>query len=108
MTKASWRNPTGVHPFAQLGGAVAMSSEHWSFHDAKNRFGAIVEAARRGQPQIVSRRGVPAAVVLSIEDYERFASERSPTPPTFTDVLLSLPQDDGDFEPFDAGLRDWE
>ncbi len=89
-----------VRPFTQLGGAVAMSSEHWSFHDAKNRFGAIVEAARRGQPQIVTRRGVPAAVVLSIEDYERFAPERSPTAPTFTDVLLSLPQDDGDFESF--------
>jgi antitoxin Phd len=85
-----------------------MSSEHWSFQDAKSRFGAIVEAARRGQPQIVTRRGVPAAVVLSIEDCEHFARERSPTVPTFTDVLLSLPQDDGDFESFDAGLRDWE
>jgi len=85
-----------------------MSSEHWSFQDAKSRFGAIVAAARRGQPQIVTRRGVPAAVVLSIEDYERFAPERSPAAPSFTDVLLSLPQDDGDFEPFDVGLRDWE
>ena len=85
-----------------------MSSEHWSFQDAKSRFGAIVEAARRGHPQIVTRRGVPAAVVLSIEEYERFAEHRHPTAPSFTDLLLSLPQDDGDFEPFDAGLRDWE
>jgi len=85
-----------------------MSSEHWSFHDAKSRFGAIVEAARGGCPQIVTRRGVPAAVVLSIEEYERFAGHRHPTAPGFTDLLLSLPQDDGDFEPFDAGLRDWE
>ena len=82
-----------------------MSSERWSFQDAKSRFGAIVEAARRGRPQIVTRRGVPAAVVLSIEDYEQFAPPRDPAGPRFTDLLLSLPQDDGDFQPFDAGLR---
>jgi prevent-host-death family protein len=85
-----------------------MSSERWSFQDAKSRFGAIVEAARRGRPQIVTRHGIPTAVVLSIEDYERFAPHREPAPTSFTDLLLSLPQDDGDFQPFDSGLRDWE
>jgi prevent-host-death family protein len=84
-----------------------MSSERWSFQDAKSRFGAIVAAARRGRPQIVTRRGVPAAVVLSIEDYEQLAPPRDLAGPSFTDLLLSLPQDDGDFQPFDAGLRDW-
>jgi len=87
-----------------------MSSERWSFQDAKRQFGAIVAAARRGRPQIVTRRGVPAAVVLSIEDYAPFAPfapPRDPAGPSFTDLLLSLPQDDGDFQPFDAGLRDW-
>ena len=38
--------------------------------DAKNRFGQRLEAARRA-PVTVTKKGRPAAVVLSIEDYER-------------------------------------
>ena len=38
--------------------------------DAKNRFGQLLDAARRA-PVTVTRKGRPAAVVLSIEDYER-------------------------------------
>jgi prevent-host-death family protein len=38
--------------------------------DAKSRFGQLLEAAQRA-PVTVTRKGRPAAVVLSIEDYER-------------------------------------
>jgi antitoxin Phd len=38
--------------------------------DAKNRFGQLLEAAQRA-PVTVTKNGRPAAVVLSIEDYER-------------------------------------
>ena len=38
--------------------------------DAKNRFGQLLEAARR-EPVTVTKQGRPAAVMLSIEDYER-------------------------------------
>ena len=38
--------------------------------DAKNCFGQLLEAARR-EPVTVTQQGRPAAVVLSIEDYER-------------------------------------
>jgi len=38
--------------------------------DAKNRFGQLLEAARR-EPVTVTKKGRPAAVMLSIEDYER-------------------------------------
>lgn len=38
--------------------------------DAKNRFGQLLEAAQRA-PVTVTRKGRPAAVVLSVEDYER-------------------------------------
>ena len=38
--------------------------------DAKNRFGQLLDAAQRA-PVTVTRNGRPAAVVLSIEDYER-------------------------------------
>lgn len=37
---------------------------------AKNRFGQLLEAAQRS-PVTVTKKGRPAAVVLSIEDYER-------------------------------------
>jgi len=38
--------------------------------EAKNRFGQLLEAARR-EPVTVTKQGRPAAVMLSIEDYER-------------------------------------
>jgi prevent-host-death family protein len=38
--------------------------------DAKNRFGQLLDAAQRA-PVTVTKNGRPAAVVMSIEDYER-------------------------------------
>lgn len=63
----------------------------WTLQDAKNRFSAVVNAACAGTPQVVTRRGKPAAVVLSMHDYEVFL-ERSKAPaPQFTEFLLSMP-----------------
>lgn len=42
--------------------------------DAKNRFGQLLDAARR-TPVTVTKNGRPAAVMLSIEDYERMRGE---------------------------------
>ena len=41
----------------------------WTVQDAKNRFSAVVEAPLSGIPQQVTRRGKPAVVVLSADDY---------------------------------------
>jgi antitoxin Phd len=38
--------------------------------DAKARFGQLLDAAERA-PVTVTRKGRPAAVVMSVEDYER-------------------------------------
>ncbi len=38
--------------------------------DAKNHFGQLLDAAQR-EPITVTKKGRPAAVVLSVEDYER-------------------------------------
>ena len=44
----------------------------WPLQDARNRFSAVVDAAIAGDPQRVTRRGRPAAVVvLAVEEYER-------------------------------------
>jgi prevent-host-death family protein len=38
--------------------------------EAKDKFGALLEVARR-EPVTIARKGRPVVVVLSIEDYER-------------------------------------
>lgn len=70
----------------------------WSLQDAKNRFSAVVEAARRGEPQRVTRRGKPAVVVISVEEYERLQELERMSAPSFTDLLLEMPQDNGEFD----------
>jgi antitoxin Phd len=77
----------------------------WSLQDAKNRFSAVVEAARRGQPQLVTRRGTPAVVVIAAEDYARLRSFEKAAQPSFVDHLLAMPCDDGNFERIEADPR---
>jgi prevent-host-death family protein len=48
----------------------------WQLQDAKNRFSEVVENARTRGPQLVTRRGVEAVVVLSHEEYERLSAPR--------------------------------
>jgi prevent-host-death family protein len=40
------------------------AAARWALQDAKNRFSEVVDAALEGQPQIVTRRGVEAAVII--------------------------------------------
>jgi prevent-host-death family protein len=85
-----------------------MQTEKWSLQDAKNRFSAVVDAAKKGKAQVVTRRGVPAAVVLSIEEFEKFQRFEAAQSPSFIDHLLSMPTDDGEFERMNVQLRDFE
>ena len=68
----------------------------WSVLDAKNRFSEVVEAARRA-PQTVIKHGKPAVVVVDVLEYERLRRLESATAPSFADVILAMPQDDGEF-----------
>jgi prevent-host-death family protein len=77
----------------------------WTLQDAKNRFSAVVDAARRGQPQMVTRRGAPAVVVVAAEDYARLRTIERQAQPSFVDHLLAMPCDDQTFERIDADLR---
>lgn len=45
----------------------------WKLQDAKNRFSEVVNEALKSGPQIVTRRGIETAVVLSVEEYRRLA-----------------------------------
>jgi antitoxin Phd len=45
-------------------------SKTWQLQDAKNKFSEVVEGALTGEPQIITRRGLETAVVLSYEDFK--------------------------------------
>ena len=72
----------------------------WALQDAKNRFSAVVDAALTGRPQRVTRRGKPAVVVVAVEEYERLRHLEKAEAPTLAELLLAIPQDDGEFDRF--------
>jgi prevent-host-death family protein len=85
-----------------------MPQPQWSLQDAKNRFSAVVEAARNGVPQTVTKHGKPVAVVLSVEEYEKLTGKAAPQRPSFVEHLLAMPKDDEAFDPVNLKLRDVE
>lgn len=70
----------------------------WTLQDAKNRFSEVVREAIDVGPQTVTRRGVPAVVIIGAKDYER---ERRPfvslfdalRPAGFVGVDLNIERD---------------
>ncbi|MDG3042480.1 type II toxin-antitoxin system prevent-host-death family antitoxin [Roseicyclus marinus] len=59
--------------------------------DAKNRFSAVVEAALAGRPREVSRRGKPAVVVISAEEYRRLVDAAQSRRGSFADHVMAFP-----------------
>ena len=84
-----------------------MTRQKWSVQDAKNRFSEVVEAARRA-PQTVTKHGKPAVVVMDVAEYDRLRRLERARAPSFAEVLLSIPQDDGEFSRPDVRMRDPE
>lgn len=82
-----------------------MAERSWSVQDAKNRFSEVVEAAKRA-PQTVTKHGKPAVVVVEAAEYERLRRLERARAPSFADVLLSMPQDGGEFSRYDLRMRD--
>ena len=82
-----------------------MDGPQWSLQDAKNRFSAVVEAACKGEPQTVTKRGKRAVVVLSAEEYDRLSQNRQQRRPSFVEHLLSFPQGKGHFKFEGAKLK---
>ena len=80
-------------------------SATWSVQDAKDRFSAVVEAARR-RPQTVTRHGKPAVVVMAAEEYERLRRLERLKAPSFAEHLLAIPKDDGEFARLTVEPRD--
>ncbi len=51
-------------------------TQTWELQQAKNEFSRVVESAINSGPQIITRRGVEVAVVLSIAEYKRMIAPR--------------------------------
>lgn len=56
--------------------------------DAKAAFSALVAAAEKGKPTLVTRHGKPSAMVVPVEEGRRLYPESTPS---FADYLLSMP-----------------
>jgi antitoxin Phd len=80
----------------------------WSLQDAKNRFSAVVDAAQRGEPQLVTRRGRPAVVVVDAATFEVLKSGRQRRWPTLVDALLDMPRSEEGLEIPPTPWRDRE
>ncbi|OAN68023.1 type II toxin-antitoxin system Phd/YefM family antitoxin [Magnetospirillum moscoviense] len=83
-----------------------MPQPTWSVQDAKNHFSEVVDAARLGEPQTVTKHGKPTVVVLSADDYARLRQLEHATAPSFAAHLLSMPSDGGEFDRLEGRMRD--
>jgi prevent-host-death family protein len=51
----------------------------WQLQEAKSRFSEFLDAALTKGPQVVTRRGVEAAVLVPIEEWRRLQQSRRPS-----------------------------
>jgi antitoxin Phd len=57
----------------------------WQLQDAKARFSRLIDDTLEKGPQVVTRRGIDTAVVVSMEEWRK----RNPVEsPTWKDILL--------------------
>lgn len=57
----------------------------WQVYDAKARFSELLDTALKDGPQVVTRRGVETAVLVSIDEWKRL---KSTSRPSIKDILL--------------------
>ena len=57
----------------------------WQLQDAKSRFSELIDAELEKGPQVVTRRGVDTAVVVSIDEWKKLKDEKRMT---WKEVLL--------------------
>jgi prevent-host-death family protein len=60
----------------------------WQLQEAKSRFSEVVDLTLTEGPQMVTRRGAEAVVILAAEDYRRLVGDA----PNLIDHLLNAPR----------------
>ncbi len=64
----------------------------WPVQDAKARFSELLDTCMKNGPQLVTKRGLDAAVLVSMREWQRLNHNARPT---LKDLLLS---DEGRFD----------
>ena len=64
-------------------------AHNWQFQEAKKKLSEIIEDALKHGPQVITRRGVETAVVLSIADYREMLPGRKRLSQFFRDSPLA-------------------
>ncbi len=60
----------------------------WQLQQAKSRFSEVVDRSLKEGPQLVTRRGEEAVVILAASDYRRLTGQA----PQLMDCLLNAPR----------------
>jgi len=69
-----------------------MHKSQWQLQTAKAQFSELVEAALRGEPQRITRRGKDAVMVVSEESFLALKQSARSEPADFITNLLSMPR----------------
>ena len=77
-------------------------SQTWQLQEAKSKFSQMVDEATRRGPQVITRRGLEVAIVLSYEDYRKLLASQKKlstffreSPLVGVDLDLTRDQDEG-------------
>lgn len=70
--------------------------------DAKAGFSAVVEAAERGEPTVITKHGKPAAMVVPIDEARKLYPEKKRN---FGEHILAFPGG-AEFDRDDTPMRD--
>ena len=52
-------------------------SHAWQLQEAKNKFSSLVESAQKEGPQVVTKHGKEAVVVISADDYRKLTRPKT-------------------------------
>lgn len=69
-----------------------MGHAQWQLQTAKAQLSELIEAALRGEPQRITRRGRDAVMVLSEQAYVALKSSAKMDAPDFVAHLLAMPR----------------
>jgi antitoxin Phd len=56
---------------------MKMIENSWQLQDAKNKFSSLVDKAQHNGPQVVTKHGKDAVVVLSIDEYKKLIKPKT-------------------------------
>ncbi len=66
-----------------------MINNRWQLQDAKNKFSKLVDIAQQTGPQVVTKHGQEAVVVISIDEYKRLVKPQKKLISFFQDSPLA-------------------